>query len=224
MISIRELWKTYGTGPTAISALRGVSLELQEGEFVSIMGPSGCGKSTLLHLLGGLDTVSKGELFLESRPLHSLNETERTELRRSAVGIIFQAFNLLPTLTIEENVLLPALLQGNVSTEIRERAKSLLSEVGIAHRAHHFLHQISGGEMQRAAFARALLLRPRLLLADEPTGNLDSESSRLVLELLQNLWKTHHCTILLVTHSAEIAATAPKQITMRDGQIVKISP
>ena len=223
MIRVENATKLYGRAAengAAVHALNGVNLRIAAGEFVSIMGPSGCGKSTLLHILGGLDRLTSGEIFLDEVPIHALDENGLTDLRRRKIGFIFQFFNLLPTLTVEENVRLPGLLQKVSGAEIEERGTKLLESVGLAHRARHRLHQLSGGEMQRAALARALLLRPPVLLADEPTGNLDSEASAGVVKLFRQIGETHGTTIIMVTHSREVAASAHRMITMRDGRVV----
>jgi len=223
MIRVENATKLYGrTGPdgAAVHALNGVSLKIEAGEFVAIMGPSGCGKSTLLHVLGGLDVLTSGEIFLDNEPIHRLDEAGLTRLRRSKIGFVFQFFNLLPTLTVEENVRMPGLLQNRPALEIERRAAELLAAVGMEHRARHRLHQLSGGEMQRAALARALLMEPRVLLADEPTGNLDSEASAMVVKLLREVGERHRTTIVMVTHSREVAGAAQRLIEMRDGKVV----
>jgi putative ABC transport system ATP-binding protein len=221
MIRVGNATKLYGgSNGAAVHALNGVSLEIQAGEFVSIMGPSGCGKSTLLHALGGLDKLTSGEIYLDGEPVHRLDDAGLTELRRRKIGFVFQFFNLLPTLTVEENVRLPGLLQNSSTAEIEARTATLLDAVGLAHRARHRLHQLSGGEMQRAALARALLMKPPVLLADEPTGNLDSEASMGVVDLFRQIGASHGTTIVMVTHSREVAAAAHRMITMRDGRIV----
>ena len=183
-------------------------------------GPSGCGKSTLLHVLGGLDTLTGGEIYLENEPIHRLNEAGLTRLRREKIGFVFQFFNLLPTLTVEENVRMPGLLQNMPVAQLNQRATELLAAVGMEKRAQHRLHQLSGGEMQRAALARALLMNPRLLLADEPTGNLDSEAGARVVKLFREVGERHRTTIVMVTHSREIASAAHRIIEMRDGRVV----
>jgi putative ABC transport system ATP-binding protein len=223
MIRVENATKLYGqTGPdgAAVHALNGINLTIAAGEFVSIMGPSGCGKSTLLHVLGGLDRLTSGEIFLDEMAIHGLDENGLTDLRRRKIGFIFQFFNLLPTLTVEENVRLPGLLQKTDGAMIEKRCAELLESVGLTGRARHRLHQLSGGEMQRAALARALLLRPPVLLADEPTGNLDSEASAGVVKLFGQIGETHGTTIVMVTHSREVAACAHRMITMRDGRVV----
>jgi putative ABC transport system ATP-binding protein len=223
MIRVENASKLYGRpGPdgAAVHALNGVDLRIAAGEFVSIMGPSGCGKSTLLHVLGGLDRLTSGGIFLDDVAIHQLDENGLTDLCRRKIGFIFQFFNLLPTLTVEENVRLPGLLQKVAMERIEERSALLLESVGLTHRARHRLHQLSGGEMQRAALARALLLQPPVLLADEPTGNLDSEASSVVVDLFRRIGESHGTTIVMVTHSREVAASAHRMITMRDGRVV----
>jgi ABC-type lipoprotein export system ATPase subunit len=223
MIRVENATKLYGRAEvngTAVHALNGVSLQIPQGEFVAIMGPSGCGKSTLLHVLGGLDVLTSGEIYLDDEPIHRLDENGLTRLRRTKIGFVFQFFNLLPTLTVEENVRLPGLLQNMPAPEIESRCANLLAAVGMEHRARHRLHQLSGGEMQRAALARALVMEPRVLLADEPTGNLDSEASGRVVKLFREIGEKHHTTIVMVTHSREVAANAHRIVEMRDGRVV----
>lgn len=224
MIRIENATKLYGRAGAdgaAVHALNGVSLQIARGEFLAIMGPSGCGKSTLLHVLGGLDRLTSGEIFLEDEPIHRLNEAALTELRRKKIGFVFQFFNLLPTLTVEENVKLPGVLQGVATDKAESRCAELLAAVGMEHRARHRLHQLSGGEMQRAALARALFMEPRVLLADEPTGNLDSEASAKVVNLFREIGERHRTTIVMVTHSREVANAAHRLVEMRDGRVAK---
>lgn len=224
MIRVVNATKAYGPGggseSARVHALNGVSLEIAAGEFVAIMGPSGCGKSTLLHVLGGLDVVNSGEVFLDGEAVHQMGEKELTRLRRDKIGFVFQAFNLLPTLSVEENVELPGLLRQQPIAELRRRSGELLEAVGLSHRARHGQHQLSGGEMQRAALARALLLQPPVVLADEPTGNLDSEAGGSVVRLFREIGERHKTTIVMVTHSREIASAAHRVIEMRDGRVV----
>lgn len=219
MLETRDLHKSYLAGDVSVDALRGVSLKILPGEIVAITGPSGCGKSTLLHLLGALDTPSSGQAYLEGHPLHSLDDAKLTALRRLKIGFIFQFFHLLPTLTVEENVLLPLLLAGRVTSSARDRARHLLQSVQLADRSHHRPHQLSGGQLQRAAVARALIHRPSVLLADEPTGNLDSASSSLVIQLLTQLARQEKTTVVLVTHSQTVATSADRRIALVDGRI-----
>jgi ABC-type lipoprotein export system ATPase subunit len=223
MIRVENATKLYGrtdANGTAVHALNGVSLQIKKGEFVAIMGPSGCGKSTLLHVLGGLDVLSSGEIYLDDEPIHDMNEAGLTRLRRTKIGFIFQFFNLLPTLTVEENIRLPGLLQNLPAEKIENRCAELLAAVGMEHRAKHRLHQLSGGEMQRAALGRALLTSPGVLLADEPTGNLDSEASAKVVKLFREIGEKQGTTIVMVTHSRDIAASAHRMVEMRDGKVV----
>ena len=219
MLETRDLHKSYQSGEARVDALRGITLKILPGEIVAITGPSGCGKSTLLHLLGALDTPTSGQVYLEGHPLHSLNDDKLTALRRLKIGFVFQFFHLLPTLTVEENVLLPLLLSGRVNPLARARARDLLTSVQLADRSHHRPHQLSGGQLQRAAIARALIHQPSILLADEPTGNLDSASSNAVIELITRLARKEKTTVLLVTHSQTVAATADRQIQLVDGRI-----
>ncbi len=219
MLETRDLHKSYQAGEARVDALRGITLKILPGEIVAITGPSGCGKSTLLHLLGALDTPSSGQVYLDGHPLHSLNDDKLTALRRLKIGFVFQFFHLLPTLTVEENVLLPLLLSGRVNPLARARARDLLTSVQLADRSHHRPHQLSGGQLQRAAIARALIHQPSILLADEPTGNLDSASSNAVIELITRLARKEKTTVLLVTHSQSVAATADRQIQLVDGRI-----
>jgi len=216
MIRVENATKLYGRADAdgaAVHALNGVSLHIPPGEFVAIMGPSGCGKSTLLHVLGGLDVLTSGEIYLDGEPIHQLDEAGLTRLRRTKIGFVFQFFNLLPTLTVEENVRLPGLLQNLPAQKIENRCAELLAAVGMEHRARHRLHQLSGGEMQRAALAR-------VLLADEPTGNLDSEASARVVKLFRDIGERHRTTIVMVTHSREVATAAHRIVEMRDGRVV----
>ena len=222
MIRVENATKLYGrpgANGAAVHALNGVSLHVPRGEFLAIMGPSGCGKSTMLHVLGGLDVLTSGEIYLEDEPIHRLDEAALTRLRRTKIGFVFQFFNLLPTLTVEENVRLPGLLQNQPAQKIAGRCADLLAAVGLEHRARHRMHQLSGGEMQRAALARALFMEPRVLLADEPTGNLDSEASAAVVKLFRDIGERHKTTIVMVTHSRDVAAAAHRIVEMRDGRI-----
>ena len=214
-----ELTKTYGSGDTVVRALDAVSIEIARGDMLAIMGPSGSGKSTLLHLLGALETPSAGTIELAGRRYEGLGDAELTALRRDTIGFVFQFFNLLGTLTAEENVLLPALIAGRQDAEMRARATELLDRVGLAARADHLPSELSGGEQQRVSIARALLMRPELVLADEPTGNLDSHSSAEVLGLLGELNRAEGHTIVMVTHDPSAAATARRVMFLRDGRV-----
>lgn len=216
MIEIKNAGKTYQQGARQVHALRDVSLSIKKGEFLSIMGPSGSGKSTLLNLIGGLDQPTSGEIFIDDRPLHGITDDELTLIRRRRIGFIFQFFNLLPILTAAENVGLPLLLEGIPFSRIKSKAVSLLEQVGLGARMEHRPEQLSGGEMQRVAIARALITEPAVLLADEPTGNLDSHTSEEIFMLLANLNEKGQ-TIVMVTHDPKAAAYGTRIITLKDG-------
>jgi putative ABC transport system ATP-binding protein len=218
-VEAQGLTKVYGDGQAAVRALDDVDLAVRTGEMVAIMGPSGSGKSTLLHLLGALDTPSAGRVAVGGRRFDGLGDGELTLLRREAIGFVFQFFNLLPALTAEENVLLPGLIGGRGEESMRARARRLLERVGLGERASHLPAELSGGEQQRVSIARALLMEPELVLADEPTGNLDSRSTAGVLGLLRELSRTEGHTIILVTHDPAAAAIAGRVVFLRDGQI-----
>ena len=219
LIVAEALEKTYAEGATPVAALRGVSLSLEPGDFVALTGPSGCGKSTLLHLCGAMDRPSKGRLTIEGQDIAALDDDALTRLRRDRIGFVFQFFNLLPTLTIGDNIALPCLLAGLSAKAAEQRAADLAARVGIAHRLSHYPQQVSGGEAQRAAIARALVHQPALLIADEPTGNLDSANGATVLALLAELNRDLGVTMLLATHAAEVAAAAGRTLRMRDGRL-----
>jgi putative ABC transport system ATP-binding protein len=219
LVSARGLTKEYGSGEGLVRAVDGVDLEVPPGETLAVMGPSGCGKSTLLQLLGGLDRPSAGELSLAGRPVNRLSERALARLRCSEVGFVFQAYHLMDELTARENVELPVLLAGRSPREARRRARDLLEQVGLADRAQHLPGMLSGGQRQRVAIARALANKPRLVLADEPTGNLDSAATLEVLRLLEALHASG-LTLVIVTHDERIAATADRLISMRDGAFV----
>jgi putative ABC transport system ATP-binding protein len=220
MIRLRGLVKTYGEGANRVEALKGIDLFIAGGEFVSIMGPSGSGKSTLLNLVSALDTPSAGEISIDGQEIGNLDDDALTLFRRRKIGLIFQFFNLLPTLSAQDNVLLPLMLEGKINDKDRERAREILHEVGLTQRAEHKLHQLSGGEMQRVAIARALILDPRLLLADEPTGNLDSATGQTVLRLLRELCERHKTTVVMVTHDIHAARMGDRIVTLKDGRLV----
>jgi putative ABC transport system ATP-binding protein len=218
LLSASNLSKTYVTGDARVTALAGVSFDVEAGEFVALMGPSGCGKSTLLHLCGAMDRLTGGTLRLNGRDLSAMEDDELTRVRREQVGFVFQFFNLLPTLTVLDNIALPCLLAGVNGDDADARARALAERVGIAHRLSHYPQQISGGEMQRAAIARALIHRPALLVADEPTGNLDSENGANVLALISELNRELGVTVLLATHASDVAAAASRTLRMKDGR------
>jgi ABC-type lipoprotein export system ATPase subunit len=220
LLVVRDVEKVYEGGEGGVPALRGLSFQIEPRDFVALMGPSGCGKSTLLHLIGGMDRQTRGAILLDGLRLDSLTEQELARVRRKQIGFVFQFFNLLPTLTVEENIALPLLLDGAPQAETRERTRELLDRVGLAGRASHHPAGLSGGEMQRAAVARAVIAGPALLLADEPTGNLDSENGNQIMRLLAELNSDPGVTIILATHSEEAASYATRRILMRDGLIV----
>ena len=213
-----NLQKTYVTGEARVTALAGVSFDVAAGDFVALMGPSGCGKSTLLHLCGAMDRPTSGTLRLNDRDLSAMGDDELTRVRREQVGFVFQFFNLLPTLTVADNIALPCLLAGMKDQDAERRATALAERVGIAHRLRHYPQQISGGEMQRAAIARALVHQPALLVADEPTGNLDSENGANVLALIAELNQELNVTVVLATHATDVAAAAKRILRMKDGR------
>jgi len=213
--------KQYQMGEVPVTALDGVSLTVNKGEFVAIMGPSGSGKSTLLHLLGGLDGTSDGEITLAGQPLSRLSDNEITVVRRRKVGFIFQFYNLLPTLTAEENISLPLLIDGQSLDKHREKIDKLLALVNLADRKHHKPDQLSGGQQQRVAIARAFVNDPEIVLADEPTGNLDSKSGTALLELLRKTCDELGATIVMVTHDPRAASFADRVVFLKDGKIIR---
>lgn len=219
MITVHDVWKTYPLGDTCVQALRGVSVRIEPGEFALLLGPSGSGKSSLLHILGAMDRPTRGQLEFQGRDISRLSGREQTHLRLNRIGFIFQTFNLMPTLTALENVALPMRLAGVGRRERLERAQHLLHRVGLGDRGRHLPRQLSGGQRQRVAIARALANEPAVILADEPTGNLDSESGAQVIDILKELHREGR-TILMVTHNAEFAPLADRLLRMRDGQLV----
>lgn len=222
LIQIRNLKKIYGSGESTVNALDGVDVNIQKGEFVAIMGPSGSGKSTLMNIIGCLDRPSSGEYFLDGRDVSKLDRNELAEVRNAKLGFIFQSFNLLPRLTALENVMMPMFYVLDDETSVdgqRQRAVNSLESVGLGHRVHHKPNQLSGGQQQRVAIARALINRPPVILADEPTGNLDSRSSVEILELLHKLHQDG-VTIVMVTHESDVAQHAQRIICVRDGKVI----
>ena len=217
LLQIQNLKKSYSSGESMVEALKGVSLKIEAGQFVSIMGPSGSGKSTLLHLMGGLDRPSFGKVILNDEAIESLSDDELSIFRRRKLGFIFQFFNLLPTLTALENVALPKLLDNKPMREIEPKARELLKMMGLGKRMDHRPDQLSGGEMQRVAIARSLVSDPLLILADEPTGNLDSKMGEIILTLLSKMVQEQGQTIIMVTHDLNAASYGSRLITLRDG-------
>jgi ABC-type lipoprotein export system ATPase subunit len=220
MIRLVNVSKTYNGAAGRVAALLDVSLDVADGEFVALMGPSGCGKSTLLHLVGAVDLPTSGQIWVDGMELTRLSDAALSRFRRDRVGIVYQFYNLLPTLSTWENVSLPALLAGASHRSARERAMELLQPVGMADRAERWPHELSGGEMQRVAIARALVNSPAVLLADEPTGNLDSAQGRRILDLLSELSASRRTTVVLATHSEDAAAVAGRVVRLKDGAIV----
>ncbi len=221
MVRVEAVSRVYRGAGAPVTALNSVSFNLAPGEFVAITGPSGAGKSTLLHLLGGLDRPDRGQVYVAGLALHDAGDKELTHYRRTQLGMIFQFFNLMPALTVEENAALPLLLAGVERGAASRRAREMLDLVGLSHRLSHGVHQLSGGEMQRTAIARALVHKPGLLLADEPTGNLDSANAEQVLGRLAAAARATGATLALVTHSAEAAARAPRRLVIQDGRIAE---
>jgi putative ABC transport system ATP-binding protein len=213
--------KAYAAGETSVAALRGVDLTVGRGEFVALAGPSGCGKSTLLHLCGAMDRPTSGRIVFDGIELETAADDRLTALRRERIGFVFQFFNLLPTLTVAENIALPLLLSGSALPAAERRAAELAGRVGLETRRGHYPQQLSGGEMQRCAIARALVHEPSLIIADEPTGNLDSANGAVVLDLLRTLNAETGAALLLATHAADVAAAAHRMVHMKDGLVCK---
>jgi putative ABC transport system ATP-binding protein len=220
LIETRDLWKTYVMGSEEIHALKGVSIEIQRGEYVAIMGPSGSGKSTLMNLIGCLDTPSKGSYLLNSKQVSQMNDNELARIRNEEIGFVFQTFNLLPRATALQNVELPLVYAGVSGADRHQRARTALDKVELTSRMGHRPNELSGGQRQRVAIARALVNNPSILLADEPTGNLDSKTGNEIMALFARLHQSGN-TIVLVTHEADIAAYAHRTIHIRDGQVEK---
>lgn len=221
LLEASDLTRNYQLDAAPVAALRGVSLKVERADFIALTGPSGCGKSTLLQICGAMDRADGGELRLDGMEVRSMNDAALTRLRREKIGFVFQFFNLLPTLSVRENIAMPLLLARMPEPEAFERAAQLAERVGIAHRLDHLPGQISGGEAQRAALARAVIHKPGLLIADEPTGSLDSTNGRRVLELLQELNRELGVAVLMATHDAGVASAAGKILAMKDGRMVE---
>lgn len=221
LLDLEDVTKDYHLGKTVVRALRGLDLHINKGEIVAIMGPSGSGKSTLMHILGCLDTPTSGEASIEESQIRSLSEQQLVALRGRKIGFVFQTFNLMQTLSAQQNVELPMIFQGVKKKERAQRAVELLTKVGLADRVHHRPNELSGGERQRVAIARALANNPEILLADEPTGNLDSESGGTILELLKRLSTEDGKTVIIVTHDPDATAIAGRIIRLHDGRVVE---
>jgi putative ABC transport system ATP-binding protein len=224
MLAVRDATKSYRQGEAEVKALAGVTLDVAAGEFVAIVGPSGSGKSTLLHLMGGLDAPTSGDVLIDGASIARMSDDEVTIFRRRAIGFVFQFFNLLPTLSAEENVALPLLLDGKRPRDVRDRVGAALDAVGLGHRRNHRPDEMSGGEMQRAAIARALVIEPKVILADEPTGNLDSATGDQILELIRKANQDRGATVVMVTHDVKAATRGSRLVTMRDGIVVGDEP
>jgi len=218
IIELRDVCKDYGTGEARVKAVSDINLKIKKAESIAIMGPSGCGKSTLLHLIGCLDRSTKGKILIDGKDVSNLNDNELAVIRREKIGFIFQFFNLIPSFTALGNVELPMIFSKTPNR--REKAKELLNLVGLGKRMHHHPSQLSGGEAQRVAIARALANNPNIILADEPTGNLDSKSGKEVIDILAKLNKEKKVTLLIITHDKMIAENAEKIIKLKDGKIV----
>jgi len=218
IIATNELKKTYRIGKVDVPALRGVNLLVEEGEFVAVVGPSGCGKSTLLHILGGLTYPTTGHVLVDGNDFSDMTDADRTRFRRHKIGFVFQRFNLLPTLTARQNVTIAQHIQGNGFNP--HRFESVVELLGIRDKLNHKPYALSGGEQQRVAIARAIICEPKILLTDEPTGNLDTENSQVVLNMMRALNRSFRQTILMITHNPEAAAIADRIVRMRDGKIV----
>ena len=219
LLEVQNLTKIYGQGQTAVTALDNVSLTVDKGEFVAVIGPSGSGKSTLLHMIGGVDRPTSGKVFIDGTDIYSLDESRLAIFRRRQIGLIYQFFNLIPMLNVEENITLPLLLDGR--EEDQEYLQQLLTTLGLTGRLHHLPNQLSGGEQQRVSIGRALINHPALVLADEPTGNLDSKNSREIVSLLKLFNRQYKQTLIIITHDERIAIQADRVISIEDGRIAR---
>ncbi|MBI2662405.1 ABC transporter ATP-binding protein [Candidatus Woesearchaeota archaeon] len=222
LLHFKDVWKTYLMGEQPLHVLKNINVEIYQGDFTAILGPSGSGKSTLMNLVGILDVPSKGSIYLDGHDISKLSETELAKIRGKKLGFIFQQFNLIPTLTALENVILPTIFQNMSEPSRLEKSQKMLAKVGLADRMHHKPTELSGGQQQRVAIARALMNNPEIILADEPTGNLDSHSGRQIMEMLLNLHSQEHKTIILVTHDTHLVQHVERTISLKDGEIVDI--
>ncbi len=220
IIAVKNVYKSFQLADSSVPVLKNVNLEVEKGDFISIMGPSGSGKSTLLYLMGGLDKVSQGSICINGVEMQSLNDDTESRMRRNDIGFVFQAYNLIDNLTLEENIMLPAQLERKPKKEVLKKAEALMDRVGILNRRHHTPKELSGGEQQRTAIARALINDPQILFADEPIGNLDSKAGKEVLELLRSINQEKGITILMVTHSEESTRYGKRVIRLKDGEVV----
>jgi putative ABC transport system ATP-binding protein len=219
ILKVENLTKIYGKGNTAVTALDNVSFSVKKGEFVAVIGPSGSGKSTLLHILGGVDTPTSGKVYIDNTDIYGLGESNLAIFRRRQIGLIYQFYNLIPILNIEENITLPLLLDGR--KEDKERLKELLVTLGLVDRINHLPNQLSGGQQQRVSIGRALINNPAIVLADEPTGNLDSKNSEDIIQLLKMYNQKYNQTLIIITHDERIALQADRVISIEDGKIAK---
>lgn len=219
ILEVKNLSKIYGKGDTLVKALDNVSFSVEQGEFVAIIGPSGSGKSTLLHILGGVDTATSGKVIINDTDISKLDETALAIFRRRQIGLVYQFYNLIPILTVEENLTLPLLLDGRKPD--KNLIGSLVDKLGLAHRLNHLPNQLSGGQQQRVSIGRALVNNPALMLADEPTGNLDSENSKEIISLLRKFNKENNQTVIIITHDEKIAMSADRVISIEDGKITR---
>lgn len=216
----KEVWKVYGHGETAVPALKGVSVDIHRGEMVAVMGPSGCGKTTFLNCFSGLDEITKGQVTLEGTDIHAMSDNAKSAYRAKRAGFVFQSYNLLPILSACENVEMPLLAAGVRPREARTKAMEMLQQLGLGDRLEHRPSELSGGQQQRVSLARALVTRPAIVWADEPTGNLDEEGSHQVTTLLRQLNQQFHQTMVVVTHDPDVAASCDRTLRMRDGRFV----
>lgn len=221
VIELKDVWKIYKMGTNKVYALRGMNLQVKKGEFLSIMGPSGSGKSTAMNMVGCLDTPTKGKIYLSGQDISTLTESNLAQIRGKKIGFIFQKFNLINTMTAKENVMLPLIFQNTNEIKREKIAKNFLELVGLGNRLNHTPNELSGGQQQRVAIARALANSPEVILADEPTGNLDSQSGTTVMDFLKKLHKEKNTTIVLVTHDEKVAAQADRTVFLKDGMIVE---
>lgn len=220
IVEVKDLYKTYQMGQLSVEVLKKISLNVNKGDFLSIMGPSGSGKSTLLYMMGGLDKITSGNIIVNGKEMSTLSDELESTIRRKDIGFIFQFYNLIPNLNVEENILVPILLDHKKKKDYMKKIDQILETVGLSDRRYHTPRELSGGQQQRVSIARALINDPEIILADEPTGNLDSKSSTDILNLLKDINKTHHKTIIMVTHSKESALYGNRLINLKDGIIV----
>lgn len=219
VLKIENITKYYGTGDNEVKALDGINLEIQDGEFIAIAGTSGSGKSTLLHIIGSVDKPTSGRVLLENQDIYAMNDDEQSKLRRKKIALIYQFYNLIPTLNVKENITLPAMLENDKIDE--NYLKELLELLGLSNRVTHLPNELSGGQQQRVSIGRALMSKPSIILADEPTGNLDSKNSKEIMELLKTANEKYKQTIIMVTHDKELAKYANRTITIEDGKITR---